>query len=343
LATNIILALLTLSLLVFVHEVGHFLMAVATGARVEIFSIGFGRALWKRKFFGTEYRLSLIPLGGYVAILNDGSEMSLNRKPVWKRALVAFAGPLANFVLAVIIFSTLFSIGGQIPTNIVQAVTSGSPAERGGLIAGDKIVGTSGKKIESQNELAALLADSPGAPLRLDIEKDGGKVFSTTVIPDAVKIVDQTGEEKIVGRIGITFRMSGEKMGLFESLYYGTEKTLNNCRLIIHMLFKMFSNQVSSESIAGPIFILMAAGDQADAGLVPLFAFAAMLSLNLAVFNLLPIPVLDGGELLLLFIESIKGSPVNESAMEMFHRTGLAMMALLFLYAFYSDITRLLS
>lgn len=339
---NIIISVLALGMLITIHELGHFLMALMMGVKVEIFSIGFGRTLWKKEYRGTEYRISMIPLGGYVGILNDGSEPALNNKPAWRKALIAFAGPMANLLMAFVIFSSVNFIGTQTPSKFIQAVNPGTPAEKAGIASGDEILGAPGIEFQSWNDVVTFIGASPSTPITLNIRKSNGDIVHTTITPQPYTVRNADGENVIFGKIGITPQYTSTRHGFIDANYLAAKQLVNNSYLIVEMLGKMLSNQISSDAIAGPLMIVKIAGEQADAGLIPLLMFVAMLSLNLAIFNLLPIPILDGGQLVLLLIESVKGSPIGERTVDLFHRTGFALMASLFVYAFYNDIMKLL-
>lgn len=341
--TSGIVAFLVLGALIIVHELGHFLMARMMGVSVEVFSIGFGKTLLKRKLGGTEYRVSMIPLGGYVGILHDGSGNALDSKPVWKQALIAFAGPMANLVFAFFVFSSIYLLGIQTPTTVVKAVTPGSPADRAGINKGDRLLGIGDREFSNWSELVAHIASSAGKPLKLAIQKNNGKNVIATIVPEPATAQNALGEDMIIGKIGITPQMVKADYGAKMAIYLGAKKTAENTYLIYTVLKKMIFSEISSGSLAGPIMILKAAGDNANAGLLPLLAFIAMLSLNLCVFNLLPIPILDGGKLVLLAIESVKGGPLDIGKTEIFYKAGFAIMATLFVYTLYSDIAKLIS
>jgi len=348
-----IAAIVVLGILILVHEAGHFFMAKKMGVGVEKFSIGFGKPIYKKKAGETEYIVAWIPLGGYVKMVGDeedGEEvpqerahLAYNQKPVWRRLLIVSAGPLANLVFAVFLFAVVYMMGVQIPTTTIHQVLKDSPASSVGLVAGDTIEEIDGVEIADWGRLAELISKSPDKAIELTVRRTGGAEAHIKVTPDSKSSKTIFGEEIKIGRIGISPEMSIRHYNPFRAVYMGFMKTGEIIYLTGMVIVKIFQNIVPADTIGGPLMILKIAGDQAQAGLIPLIMFMGVLSVNLGVLNFLPIPILDGGHIFFLAIEAVKGSPVSLKRREIAQQVGMFLLILLMVFAFYNDISRFLA
>ncbi|MDE2180256.1 MAG: RIP metalloprotease RseP [candidate division NC10 bacterium] len=343
-------AILVLGALIFVHELGHFLVAKRAGVRVLKFSLGFGPKIIGFTRGGTEYLLSAIPLGGYVKMLGEDPqeevvdrEGSFSEKPVGWRSLIILAGPGSNFLLAVVIFWAVFTIGVPTLATKVGEVMEGFPAYEAGVLTGDRITAIDGHPIEKWEELATQIHKSPGRPVRLTIER-AGRQFDLMMAPKATRQKNVFGEEQEVGLLGIApaeeflIERTDPVTALARALY----KTYDLARLILLTFIKLIQGVVPAKTIGGPLLVAQMAGQQARLGLLNLLFFTALLSVNLAILNLLPIPILDGGHLFFSLIEAVRGKPVSQQKREMAQQVGLALLVALMIFAFYNDIFRLL-
>lgn len=349
---TLIAFIVVLGVLIFVHELGHFLLAKLLGVGVLKFSLGFGPKLVGKKVGETEYLISAFPLGGYVKMVGEApgeevpkgmEEVSFTHKPLWVRALIVFAGPAFNMVFAVLILSTLLIYGVPTLTTRIGEVKEGMPAYKAGIRAGDVVVSVMGKPVERWEELAQAIRNSTG-PISMKLKRDG-KIYKVRVTPVVSKVKNLFGEEEEVRIIGIT--SAGEVMVVrhdpFTALYKGTYQSLRLIGLTILGMKKLIEGKVAiKESLGGPILIAQLAGEQVKHGLSSFIFFIALLSVNLAIINLFPIPVLDGGHLLLFAIEFVLRRPLSEKSLDIAHKIGIVIIALLMVLVFYSDIMRLL-
>lgn len=339
---NIISAIFVVGFLILVHELGHFLMAKARKVRVEKFSLGFGPKIISHRIGETQYLLSLVPLGGYIKMAGDspedkptGASYEFLSKKVSERLGIVAAGPLMNILLAVVIFTIVFSLGLPYLTGSIGTILKDSPAEKAGLKAGDKIISINGKPVEDWNDLTKIIQRNPDKQLPLEIER-GKEKLSLMVTP-------RLEEKSKVGRIGITpdFEKSViKKYSPFTSLGMALSRTVELIKIIYIGLWQLITGQVSLKYIGGPLLIAQLAGEQARLGLINLFLFISLISVNLAVLNFLPIPILDGGHILFFFIEALTGRPVGKKKQEMAQQIGMAVLIGLMLLATYNDILR---
>jgi regulator of sigma E protease len=346
----ILWAVLVLGVLIFVHELGHFLVAKRAGVSVLKFSLGFGPKIAGFTRGGTEYLLSAIPLGGYVKMLGEDPkeevadlERSFSAKPIGWRSLIILAGPGSNFLLAIAIFWVVFMVGVPTLTTKVGEVMEGFPAREAGLLRGDRIVGIEGQPIEKWEELAKQIHQSPGRPVRLTVEREG-KRFDVTVAPKATKQKNLFGEEQEIGLLGIApaEEFLTERTNPITAFGKAVYKTYDLSVLILITFGKLLQGVVPAKTIGGPLLVAQMAGEQARLGILNLLFFTALLSINLAILNLLPIPILDGGHLFFALIEAARGKPVSLKKREMAQQVGLVLLVALMIFAFYNDIFRLL-
>lgn len=352
-STNIISFAVVLGVLIFAHEFGHFLLAKLMGVGVEKFSLGFGPRIVSRKIGMTEYMISAIPLGGYVKMVGEAPDqelddsllpLSFSHKPLFKRSLIVLAGPVFNLLLSVAIFFVFFQIFGlPIVKPEVGEVQQGMPAHESGILTGDRVVSIDGGRVTRWDEMAALIKQSGGRPLSIEILRGDSTLF-VKVVPKLVSSRDLFGEQVEKYVIGIT--ASGaftiQRLNPFESAAQGVLQTWQIAKLTILAIGKIFTGAVSAKTLGGPIMIAQLAGQQAKAGIMNLIFFIALLSVNLGIINLLPIPVLDGGHLLFFLIEAVTRRPINLKMREVAQQVGIFVLILLMIFVFYNDIARIL-
>jgi len=441
---TVLSAIVLLGILIFVHELGHFLFAKKLGVRVLKFSLGFGPKLIGRKYGDTEYLVSAVPLGGYVKMLGEesGDEMkeddkpfAYNYQPVWKRFLIVFAGPVFNLFFAAAIFFFVFLSGVPVPKPYVGKVMENSPAAAAGLMTGDRIAAVSGNtvsgwddidasvnksrgerllfKIEREGRLIELsvtpekktgknifgentevidigimpllypevgevmkntaaekagikkgdriveidsapiktwhdmteiIHGSPEKPLRLKIKRDEN-FLELTVTPGKKTFKYPDGTEKQIGLIGIGPAGNNviKKYNPLKAASLGVKRTWDMVVLTVVMVIKLIQRIIPADTLGGPIMIFQMAGQQASLGAMNFFVFMALISINLGVLNLLPIPVLDGGHILFLGIEAVRRKPLSEKVIMTAQKIGLAIIITLTAFAFYNDIVRFIS
>ncbi len=437
-------AIILLGILIFVHELGHFLFAKLLNVKVLKFSLGFGPRLLGKKFGETEYLLSAVPLGGYVKMLGEevGDEITdeekaraFNFQSVWKRMLIVFSGPVFNILSASLIFVFIFLAGVPVSYPDIGKVNENSPAARAGLMTGDRVLEINGKKILSWDEIEAFVDDEPGKSLLFRVQrkeeiversviperksernifgekkevwdigitpllfpvvgevmkgsraekagikkgdriigiagavpetwqdmtkvihenpekslrfviKRNGQIIELAITPERSTVQTIEGEEKAVGLIGIKPLANDfiKRYGPAGALSLGVKKTWDICVLTVVSIIKLIERIIPAETIGGPILIVQMAGEQAAHGLLSFFTFLAIISINLGVLNLLPIPILDGGHILFFTIEAIRRKPLSEKTMMIAQRAGLAIIVSLMIFAFYNDIMRLIT
>jgi regulator of sigma E protease len=343
--------IIVLGVLIFFHEFGHFLIARIFGVGVEKFSLGFGPRLIGKKIGRTDYRISVIPLGGYVKMVGEEPDaevspqdlsISFTHKHVLKRMCIVAAGPVFNILLAVIIFFGIFWVSGaMILKPSVGEVREGSPALAAGLKAGDLITAIDGVAVSNWENMTEMIGASNGKTLEIAVRRaDADKVFRIT--PELVPAKNVFGED--IERYIIGISASGDvytrELNLLQALKESLKQTYTIVELMVIIIGKLITGDISADTIGGPIMIAKMAGDQAKAGVSNLIFFIALISVNLAIINLVPIPILDGGHLLFFLIELIKGRPVNLKIREVAQQIGLFIILLLVILVFYNDIFR---
>lgn len=350
---TLLYALILLGILIFVHELGHFIIAKLMKVKVLKFSLGFGPKVIGKKIGETEYLISSFPLGGYVKMLGeDGIEeipeeekpRAYNNQPVWKRFLIVFSGPLFNLLFASLIFVLIFMVGFPVLLPQVGEVLPDSPAERAGLLKGDSIIEINGKPLNRWDEMTKIIHKNPERELLLKIKRDD-KIIHLYLTPEKKEVLNIFGEKKQVGLIGI--RPLGatkvERKAIHEAIVDGIRRTWDISVLTVLSIIKLIQRIIPAETIGGPILIFQMAGQEAAHGPLSFFAFMAIISINLGVLNLLPIPILDGGHIFFLIIEAIRRKPLSEKVIMVAQRVGLAIIITLMVFAFYNDIMRLFS
>ncbi|MDA8097832.1 MAG: RIP metalloprotease RseP [Desulforudis sp.] len=337
--TTAVAAIVIFGILIFIHELGHFLVAKRAGILVHEFALGFGPKLFGFKRDGTEYALRLVPLGGFVRMAGmDPREEDVERhqsfqyKPLWQRMAVIFAGPFMNFVLAAVLFAAIFMFSGYpVASTTVQDVLPDRPAEDAGIETGDRIVAVDGRQIGSWNELVAEINANEGAPLVFTVERDG-VTRDITITPERV-------DDRVL--IGIAPQPVLERVGPVKAVTAGVEYTLRVTALIVTILGQIITNQAPLD-VGGPVRIVSEIGLAAEQGVIMLLQLAAFLSINLGLFNLFPIPALDGSRLMFLAWEGITRRPINPEKENMFHLVGFALLLMLIVVITYNDILQLL-
>ena len=346
---SIIAAIVVLGVLIFAHETGHFLSARRMGVGVQKFSLGFGPRLFGFRRGETEFLVSAIPLGGYVKLLGEDPKeipsdlsKSFSHKKVGQRALVFFGGPAFNFILAALLFWLAFMIGIPALTTKVGEVKEGFPAAMGGVRSGDRIVAVDGEETKRWGDLAGRIHSSPGKTLRVTIERDG-KQQDLALTPRPSREKTLLGEEVEIGLLGIVPAQEFvvERSNPFQALYLGVLRTYEVSALTVVSIFRLILGKIPAKTIGGPILVAQLAGEQARMGMINLILFTAILSINLAILNLLPIPILDGGHLLFCALEAIRGKPIALKKRELAQQIGLVLLVALMIFAFYNDLFRL--
>ncbi len=357
---SVVAAIVVLGVLIFVHELGHFIVAKLSGVRVLIFSLGFGPRLCGVRKGDTEYILSAIPLGGYVKMLGEGrveddddpeAELSQEEKEVsfackgpWRRMAIIVAGPLTNILFAALVFSAVYLFGVPSLMPIIGEVNYDMPAYSAGFKAGDRIVSIDGRRIESWDELSAAIRGSGGRELEIAYERNG-EIHRTTVIPKKIESRDLFGEPVVNYVIGITAsgatRINHYQPG--EALIQGVRETWNVAYLTVVGFIKMIERVIPAKDLGGPIMIAQMAGQHAKAGLLSLLYFMGIISVNLGILNLFPIPILDGGHLLFILIEIVRGRPLSPRKIEIAQQFGLFLLVSLMIFVFYNDLARIFS
>jgi regulator of sigma E protease len=441
---TLIYALILLGILIFVHELGHFLFAKIANVKVLKFSLGFGPRVLGRKYGETEYQISAVPLGGYVKMLGEESvdeitdedrPRAYNAQSAPKRILIVLAGPFFNIFFAAIVFGLISVSGVPVPYPDIGKVAEDSPAARAGIVTGDRVLSINGNEVRGWDEVETLMNrtsgdallfkvrrdgtvldlsvkperktekdifgekrdawyigispllhpevgevtkgspaekaglrrgdrviaigetslktwqdmteiihENPERPLRFKVRRDDS-IKEFVITPEKSAITAPGGEKKEIGLIGV--RPLGndfiKRYGPVEAVYFGVAKTWDVSVLTVVSIVKLIQRIIPAETIGGPILIFQMAGQQAAHGPLSFFTFLAIISINLGILNLLPIPILDGGHLLFLGIEVVRGKPLTEKVMMVAQRVGLALIITLMVFAFYNDIMRLIT
>lgn len=351
---NIIAFVIVLGVLIFFHELGHFLVARLFGVGVEKFSLGFGPKIFGRTIGTTDYRISAIPLGGYVKMVGEepGSEIdpadlprSFTHKKIYKKMLIVAAGPLFNIFLATIIFFFLLLITGiyEYDTRAVFGdLIPGGVAETQGLRKGDLVVAIDGVRVTSWDEMSAMISGCEGRTLRFSIDREGSQI-DVDVTPALSHTQNAFGEDIDRYMIGVELGGDMKSVGIGEAFFESFQQTYYWTELTVVSLVKLVQGSVSKKNLGGPIRIAQVAGQQFEAGLASFVFFIAILSVNLAIINFIPVPVLDGGHLLFFIIEAVIRRPLNTRMREVAQQIGIFILVFLMIFVFYNDITQLFS
>ena len=344
---TIIYFILILSIIVIVHEFGHFFFSKLFGVHVYEFSIGMGPKIWSHKRQNkkdeTVYSVRAIPIGGYVQLAGEGldedkklpKEKLLQNKPVWQRFLIMFFGAGNNFILAlVVLFFLGLIIGSPSTSNVIPSVIDGSPAQLAGIMANDKITKINGNKIKTLDDLQLYLAISEGET-EIEVDRNGVK--------QTFKVVPLTGEEKTNAgySFGITFNNTYEK-GVGSALKYAFTKFRAIIRQMILTIKELFKGTISVTNLSGPVGIYSVVDQTKDSGFANLFYLLALLSINVGFINLIPFPAFDGGRILFLIIEKIKGKTIKAETENLIHNIGFFILIGLIVFVTINDIIHLI-
>ena len=344
---NLLLFIVILGIIVFVHEFGHFIFAKITGVYVFEFAIGMGPKIWGFKKGETEYNLRAIPIGGFCSMAGedfDDEELKkvpkkrrLQAKTAWQRFLIMVFGPMNNFILAVILLFFIALIwGGSTMDPTITEVENGSAAEKAGITAGDKFLAINNHKVTTSDDISLYLAiANPKKNNTIKVEKETGSEVTYKVKPKKVK---ENGEESY--RYGLGIQQKKTK-GFGSAFVYTWKKTCSIFKQMYITLAYLFTGGIRLNQLAGPVGIYSIVGEQSKAGIANLLYLMAFLSINVGVINLLPIPAFDGGHILFIIIEKIKGSPVDPELENKIHSVFLVLLMLLMVVITFNDILRL--
>jgi len=348
---TIIAVIAVLGVVVFFHELGHFIAAKLSGVRVHRFSLGFPPKMVGFKWGETEYCISWIPLGGYVKMAGEnpmeGEELgddpgNLLNKPAWKKAIIFFAGPFANFLTAILIATALFFFHGKEVIDESKfelgVIQEGLAADQAGLMPGDVLHSMDGIQVINLQDIHEIVYPNPGKEVNVVYNRAGrmDSALVTIGVDTAVNI--KSGDDELRGWLGISQKSEKVKVSLGEAFILGNKASWNMVVLTVNFLKKFVTGEVSRKLIGGPIAIAKISGQKAREGIVNLIDFIAILSINLAVLNLLPIPILDGGHLVLLGVEVVRRKSLTLKQKAIAQQIGLAFLLILIIFVFYNDL-----
>ena len=362
--------LVALGILVFVHELGHYMVARWCGVRIEVFSVGFGSEIkgWTDAH-GTRWKIAAIPLGGYVKMFGEGENVrdgegdeaderpmtteektvSFHHKRLTQRAAIVFAGPLINFLFAIFTYGVLYTaVGvpspvGDRPLAIIDNVKAGSVAANVGLERGDRIVKIDGKQIDFFIDLQEIVRANPSKKLAFVVERDNA-LLTFAITPSAQEQIAEDGTRVLTGLLGVTAdpgELTYERQNPISSLWMGVEQTYWGAYRILDFIGGIFIGEQSTDELGGILRIAQISGQVAERGIYFYLSFLAILSINLGLLNLFPIPLLDGGHLAFYAVEAIRGRPIGERAQEYVFRFGFAVIISLFLFVTWNDLVHL--
>ena len=348
-------------IIVFVHEYGHFQVGRWCGVKIETFSVGFGREIFGfNDKHGTRWKFSWIPLGGYVKFAGDANaaslpsastdhvEGSLHAAAVWKRALIVAAGPISNFILAILIFAAAFMfVGTPVNEPRVDGVTETGAAKAAGLMKGDYIRSIDGKEMHSFTDIREAMIFQGDTPILLKVERNN-QMLELKIVPKVVEETDQSGRVVRSSQIGIMHEFSKDPAGSVrlspvQAVAKGIERTWFVSATTLRYVGKMFSGKEKADQLHGPIGVAQMAGETASMGIWPFITFIALISVSIGLINLFPIPMLDGGHLVFYLIEAVFGKPVGPVAQEWSFRIGLSAMVALMIFATNNDVSPIIN
>jgi len=359
--------LFVLGLIIFVHELGHFLVARWCRVAVDAFAIGFGAELVGRTDKqGTRWKVCAIPLGGYVKFAGDENvagvpgrdavaamtqeerRSSFQLKPLWQRAAIVAAGPIANFLLAIAIFAIYFAVAGRpMADAVISSVEPESPAALAGFEPGDAILAINRRKMRSFSDVQRVVASAAGDDLSFTVGRGGGTI-ELVATPERRELTDPLGNPFTQGVLGVRRDVGAdgiprERLGPVGALSAGVGETIYITRRTVEVVGGIVVGTQSASQLGGPIRVAQVSGEVASVSLAALFTLAAMLSISIGLINLLPIPMLDGGHLLFYAVEGVRGRPLSERAQDVGFRIGLGLVLLLMCFATFNDIRHLAS
>jgi regulator of sigma E protease len=340
-----------LGVLIFIHEFGHFIIAKLLGVKVLKFSLGFPPALIKRKYGDTEYILSWIPLGGYVKLLGEDPESdeeippeevprAFTSKPIWARMAIIIAGPLFNYLLAIILLCGGYVAGWPVLVSEVGKVFENTPAMQAGFQTGDLVKSINGEPVWRWDDMRSIIERNPDKALTFSVQREG-KDLTLVATPTTNDQKDMFGETQ--GKIGVSPSGKSKTLGFTEGISEGIRFTGYLTKMIVITLVKLVRMEISPQALSGPITIAQASGESLKAGIFSFLFLLSYISINLAIVNLLPIPVLDGGHLMFFIIEAIIRRPVTGKIREVAVQIGLVFIMALIVLVFYNDISRIIT
>ena len=351
-ALTLLAFVVALGALVVVHELGHFGVAKRVGVKVLRFSVGWGPIVARRMWGETEYALSAVPLGGYVKMLGEDDDTgvadeptrSFEAQPLRRRMAIVLAGPVMNLLFAFVVYALLLgTVGMDAPSSLplVGEVSADSPASRAGLATGDRVLTIDGRQITSWDQLAETVRGSQGKPLALRLERDGSE-RTVEVVPQLKETKTLFGETSgNAYLIGVGIATERKHFKPLEALWRAGEQTLSVSYVVLKGFGLMLTGRVSARELGGPIANAQTAGEQARAGLESYLTMLDFLSINLGVLNLLPIPLLDGGQLTLFGIEAVLRRPLRPRVREAAQNVGLLLLVVLMVFVIFNDLSRL--
>jgi regulator of sigma E protease len=352
---------IVLGLLIFVHEFGHFIWAKLFGVKVLKFSLGFGPKLISKQYGETEYLISAFPLGGYVKMFGENPgelaeerlspgelKRSFATRPVWQRFIIVAGGPVFNLIFAMFLFSMIVLVAGlpqPVETTTIGGVGQETPAAEAGLQEGDTIMAINGTETRRWEDVSTLIKNSEGREVVLTLQREG-KTLEVAVTPrmETTRNIfgEEVGQRYMVG-IARSEEVTYERVGFIKSLQSGVSQTWSWMYLTVMGLVKIIQKVVPASELGGPILIAKIAGERMEAGWVNFLYFMGVLSVNLGILNLLPIPILDGGHLVFFSVEAILRKPLNLRTMEILQQIGLVLLGTLMIFVFYNDLVRVFS
>jgi regulator of sigma E protease len=361
LAHTAISFIIIISLIVFIHEFGHYLAARLCGVKIDAFSIGFGKELfgWSDKT-GTRWKVCLIPMGGYVKMYGDATEastpdmsrletmsdaekrISFHYKTLWQKAIIVAAGPFANFLLAIVIFTGLIMTNGLDTTEpVVGTVMEGSAGEAAGLQPNDRILTIDGKQVGNFNHIVRLIATNLGEEVTLKVERQG-QVLDVTLIPKMEEYEDALGNKASRPLIGITSqKLTSDNVNIFQAIGESVKRIYQMIDMSVEFIGQMITGNRSAEELKGPLGIAELSGKATQQDFATILWFMALLSVNLGFVNILPIPPLDGGHLLFYALEGARGRPLAEKFQEWGYKIGLVFILSLMGFTLFNDFKQI--
>jgi regulator of sigma E protease len=354
LITTLISFIVVIGIIIFVHELGHFLAAKLSGVKVEVFSLGFPPKLWSRKWGETEYQIAWVPLGGFVKMAgmadesyeegeyNPDDPRGFMKQPFLNKTFILLAGVIMNVLLGFLIYSTLTwteGIGRMTGTELTM-VSEDFPAYEAGIRVGDRIVEVAGRETDTWEKLTNTVREFPGTPVDIKWMR-GDSLLSGTVTPRGLPEFNvNTARSDTVGKIGILGSLTIDKVGPFEAAIHGANQVYTILKLNAVSLGALFTGRASVGELTGPLGIARMSGESAKSGAASFFAFIGLISVSIAFLNVLPVPMLDGGHLLFTIIEAVIGRQIPEAVKVNLLKVGLAALILLVLVVSYHDILR---